>query len=45
MSKKSFERATRHNRVQAVPSRVIRDSKGAIVKTFYDIYGPAYLAR
>lgn len=45
MSKKSFKRATAHNRVQAVPVRVIRDKNGAIVKAFYDIYGPEYLKR
>ena len=45
MSKKIFKRATAHNRVQAVPVRVIRDKNGAIVKTFYDIYGPEYLKR
>ena len=38
MSKKSFEKATRLNKVIALPSRAIRDSKGNIIKQFYDIY-------
>ena len=45
MSKKSFKRATAHNRVQAVPSRVIKNSKGEVIKEWYDIYGPASLKR
>ena len=46
MSKKSFNRATAHNRVQAVFSRFKRDEQGRITPTpLYDIYGPEYLRR
>jgi hypothetical protein len=46
MSKKSFERATAHNRVQAVFTRFKRDDQGRLTTTpLYDIYGPEYLRR
>jgi hypothetical protein len=38
MSKKSFKKATKLNRVMAIPSREIKNSKGEAVKTLYDIY-------
>ena len=46
MSKKSIERATKHNRVQAVFTRFKRDDQGKLTTTpLYDIYGPEYLRR
>ena len=46
MSKKSLERATRRNRVQAVFSRLKRDKLGNVTNIrLYDIYGPDYLRR
>ena len=39
MSKRSFKNAVKRNRVVAIPSRSIRNSKGEIVKQFYNIYG------
>jgi hypothetical protein len=38
MSKNSFKNATRHNRVLAIPGRQIKNSKGEVVKQFYNIY-------
>ena len=38
MSKKSFKKATNLNKVMAIPSREVKNSKGEVVKTFYDIY-------
>lgn len=37
MSKKSFKKATKLNRVMAIPSREVRSSKGE-VKQLYDLY-------
>lgn len=45
MSKQRFNRATAHVRVQAVPLRVIKNSKGETIQEFYDIYGPAWMKR
>jgi hypothetical protein len=37
MSKKSFKKAVRLNRVMAIPSRQIKNSKGEVVKQLYNI--------
>lgn len=37
MSKRMFKKATQQNRVMAIPSREITNSKGEVVKTLYDI--------
>ena len=36
MSKKSYNRATKHNRVQALPSKIIKTINGQII--LYDLY-------
>lgn len=38
MGKKSFSKHVNDVRVIAVPSRVIKDRKGNVVKQLYDIY-------
>ena len=38
MSKKNFKKTTRLNRVMAIPSREIKNSKGEVVKQLYDLY-------
>ena len=38
MSKRSFIKSTKRCRVIAVPSKCIKNSKGEIVRQFYDIY-------
>ncbi len=38
MSKKSFKTATRLNRVIAIPCRYIKNAKGEVVKTLYNIF-------
>lgn len=38
MSKRDLKRAVKHNRVVAIPSKQIRNSKGEVVKQFYNIY-------
>jgi hypothetical protein len=37
MSKKSFKKAVRLNRVMAIPGRQIKNSKGEVVKQLYNI--------
>ena len=37
MSKKGLIRATRNNRVYAVPTNYVKDSKGNVIKTLYTI--------
>ena len=37
MSKKSFKKATRLNRVMAIPGKVIKNAKGEVVKQLYNI--------
>jgi len=37
MSKKSFKKATRLSRVMAIPSREVKNSKGEVIKTLYNI--------
>ena len=37
MSKKSFKKAARLNRVMAIPGRQIKYSKGEVVKQLYNI--------
>ena len=37
MSKKSFKTATKLKRVIAIPGRVIKNSKGEVVKQLYNI--------
>jgi len=37
MSKKSFKKATRLARVMAIPSREVKNSKGEVIKTLYNI--------
>jgi len=38
MSKKDLIRATKHNRVIAIPGRQIKNSKGEVVKQLYNVY-------
>jgi len=38
MSKRDLKRAVKRNRVVAIPSKQIRNSKGEVVKQFYNIY-------
>jgi hypothetical protein len=38
MSKKRLIRATKHNRVIAIPGTKIKNSKGEVVKQLYNIY-------
>lgn len=46
MSKQRFNRATEHNRVQAVFTRFKKDRSGNLTNIpLYDIYGPASLKR
>ena len=46
MSKKAFDRATRHNRVQAVFSKFKKDRSGNTTDIpLYDIYGPSSMKR
>jgi len=45
MSKKRFKKAMKRNRVEAIPSRVIKNSKGVVERVFYDIYGNARMYR
>ena len=37
MSKKSFKKAVRLNRVMAIPGRQVKNSKGEVVKQLYNI--------
>ena len=37
MSKKRFANAIKNRRVIAVPSRVVKNAKGEVVKQFYNI--------
>ena len=38
MSKKGFIKATKNNRVIALPSKQVKDKDGNIVKTLYNIF-------
>jgi hypothetical protein len=38
MSKRDFKKATKHNRVVAIPSRQVKNSKGEVIKQYYNIY-------
>jgi len=38
MSKRDFKKATKRNRVVAIPGRQVKNSKGEVVKQFYNIY-------
>lgn len=38
MSKKGLIKATKHNRVIALPSKTIKDKNGNVVKTLYNIF-------
>ena len=38
MSKRTFKKYTSLNKVIAIPSRALRNSKGEIVKQFYNIF-------
>lgn len=38
MSKRLFKKATRLNRVVAIPGRQIKNSKGEVVKQLYNVY-------
>ena len=37
MSKNDLKKALKHKRVMAIPSRQVKNSKGEIVKQFYNI--------
>lgn len=38
MSKKAFKKATTLNRVTALTSRVVKNSKGEVIKVFYNLF-------
>lgn len=43
MSKNQLKHGTKRCRVIAVPGKVLKNSKGEIVKQFYDIYKTAWV--
>ena len=38
MSKKDFKKAVQASKVIALPTRVVKNAKGEVVKTLYNIY-------
>ena len=38
MSKRSFKKFTTLNKVVAIPSKAVRNSKGEVIKLFYNIF-------
>ena len=38
MSKRSFKNAVKRNKVIAIPSRCVKNSKGEVVKQLYNVF-------